>query len=672
MSNNSNSSASKNSTNHPHPMIPVPDAMRIALREVASSLLRKIDHDEPKTYTETVSLEHALHRSSAEIIQAPISIPVVDTSIMDGFCIRYADYLSAQSGDEFKVIGYSVAGDASMRNEGEAHDASNSFEAMYVTTGAVLPAGFDSVIPIEKVTFKEGSGESSNDVLESIRNGHAGCISIDKGKVALAEKQWVRKAGSDLKAGTVLLHEGQTICSAQIALLAQTGIFSVLVRRKTIVGVLSTGDELIDERNIQSGTWNKVGKIYDANRPAIMSLVQNFGALVVDLGQASDTIESLEEKLSAGLSSCDIVVTSGGVSMGELDLIENVLVQKLHATVKFGRIHMKPGKPTTFLTIENFGSKNLTKFVLSLPGNPVSAMVCSHLFIYPILNLINRGVKRHETVNEIVDCTPVHPEIDVVLNDDLKLDRERPEYHRVKLKWDVGRSIFVATSTGMQRSSCLMSMNGATALVCLPRATDDKNKCKAGEKHLALLISNSFKDIVDPQIVKHSRHMLRHSILTKRKKIKVPLKIGLVLRKTVGSPEEHIERVQSILDTVEIAFVDSVLHQERLSQILLEKTKGIDVLIIISNEGFRDSNKLAAFIDSCLHKRSDALALQMRQGAASECGLAALFEVIVGTINETLVCSVPEEGLVGALGKIRGRVMFHAVMITQGKPYPHK
>ena len=160
MSNNSNSSTSKNSTNHPHPMIPVPDAMRIALREVASSLLREIDHDEPKTFTETVSLEHALHRSSAEIIQAPTSIPVVDTSIMDGFCIRYADYLSAQSGDEFKVIGYSVAGDASMRNEGEAHDASNSFEAMYVTTGAVLPAGFDSVIPIEKVTFKEGSRES--------------------------------------------------------------------------------------------------------------------------------------------------------------------------------------------------------------------------------------------------------------------------------------------------------------------------------------------------------------------------------------------------------------------------------------------------------------------------------------------------------------------------------
>jgi gephyrin len=208
----------------------------------------------------------------------------------------------------------------------------------------------------------------------------------------------------------------------------------------------------------------------------LISAAREWGYEVIDLGVASDKPGTLEETLRAGMREADLIITTGGVSMGELDLLKPTIERSLGGTIHFGRVNMKPGKPTTFATVpvKNNEGERVSKVIFSLPGNPASALVTFHLFVLPSLHAMS-------------GMFPAGlPKIPVMLGHDFKLDPGRPEYHRAIVT--VGRDgVLSATSTGGQRSSRVGSLKGANALLCMPKGAGSLQK---GTKVDALLMSN--------------------------------------------------------------------------------------------------------------------------------------------------------------------------------------
>ena len=208
--------------------------------------------------------------------------------------------------------------------------------------------------------------------------------------------------------------------SAEIGLLAAVGATNVKVFKKPIVCVVSTGDELVEPWS--DGLGN--GKIRDSNRFMLIAAAKTSGAKLLNLGIVQDKRTELKETLRNALEDSDIVVTSGGVSMGSLDLIKGILEDI--GTVHFGRMCMKPGKPTTFATITSgTGPNRREKLFFGLPGNPVSALVTFHLLVDPAIKALT-GVAQSKCY---------HPRVNARINMPLKLDSERPEYHRSILTW---------------------------------------------------------------------------------------------------------------------------------------------------------------------------------------------------------------------------------------------
>lgn len=231
---------------------------------------------------------------------------------------------------------------------------------------------------------------------------------------------------------------------------------------------MSTGNELAEP-----GERLVPGKIRDSNRTTLMAALREHGYQYVDLGIAEDTPDALLALLKKGLDQADIIVTSGGVSMGEKDLMRHVLEKDLGATVHFGRVHMKPGKPTTFATVNYNG---VEKMFFGLPGNPVSAIVTCNLYVIPAVNKMAGNAIPQRTI------------VKAKASETLQLD-PRPEYHRVVLKWFPDSGIPEAFSTGNQISSRLLSVNSANALLLLPPRSRDKQEVQKGEILDAMIIA---------------------------------------------------------------------------------------------------------------------------------------------------------------------------------------
>jgi gephyrin len=222
-----------------------------------------------------------------------------------------------------------------------------------------------------------------------------------------------------------------------------------------VVGVFSTGDELVEP-----GQPLGPGQIYDSNRPTLLAAVAQAGGQPLDLGIIRDRPGELEQKLAAGLAVADLLVTSGGVSMGELDLLKPLLER--WGVVHFGRVLMKPGKPMTFATLPVRSADGAidptqpVRPIFALPGNPVSSLVTFQLFVRPAI----RRLLGHQAAGL--------PQISAVLGHEFRLDPERPEFHRVTLRREGGS--YVAVSTGSQASSRLLSASGADGLLALEQA----------------------------------------------------------------------------------------------------------------------------------------------------------------------------------------------------------
>lgn len=240
-----------------------------------------------------------------------------------------------------------------------------------IATGGVVPAGMDAVVMVEDTRLvqlsEDGKEELEVEILATVQSGDN-----------------IRTVGSDCQVGTIVGYKGQPISNVggELGVLASVGIQKVKVYRKPRVGVLSTGNEVVDHL---STSQLKHGEIRDTNRITLLAAIKTAGYEAVDFGIVKDTVNELESRLKNALDKVDVLITTGGVSMGEADFMKPVLEQKLGATIHFGRVLIKPGKPTTFATVP---FNDHEKLVFALPGNPASATVTFYLFVLPALRKI--------------------------------------------------------------------------------------------------------------------------------------------------------------------------------------------------------------------------------------------------------------------------------------------
>lgn len=282
--------------------------------------------------------------------------------------------------------------------------------------------------------------------------------------------------GSDIAQGTIVLKSGERLGAAEIGLLATVGVVAVKVYPCPTIGVLSTGDELVEPT---VGSLNR-GQIRDSNRAMILTAATQHQCKVIDLGIARDDEQEIERILdNAFASGIDILLSSGGVSMGDRDFVKPLLQKK--GRVLFQKVLMKPGKPLTFAEILPGSSDRTSSKILAfgLPGNPVSCLVCFHLFVVPAIKHLSGWANPHL------------PRVQARLKHSVKTDPHRLEFHRAVISWQLndgsGYQGFIAESTGHQISSRLLSMKSANALLELPAS---ETSVPAGASVSAILISD--------------------------------------------------------------------------------------------------------------------------------------------------------------------------------------
>ena len=358
--------------------------------------------------SERVDVLAALGRVLAEPIRSTRRIPPWPNSSMDGYAVRAADVRPTAI---LRVVGRVVAGSLPTRAVGAG-------EAVRIFTGAPLPSGADAVIPQEDV------------------DAHDGVIALRR---AVEPGAYVRPAGEDVREGDLVLEPGRAIGAAEIGILATLGRTQVAVGRRPRVAVLSTGNELAD-----LGTEPTPAQIPNSNTYALMAQVMETGGVPLNLGVVPDRLDAIAERIARG-AEADVLVSSAGVSVGELDLVREALVNA-GAELHLWKVDMCPGKPITFGSLGG-------KPVFGLPGNPVSAMVTFELFVRPML-LAMQG--RRGTGRLTVRATALAP----IVN-----RGSRRGYLRVVLEARDGR--WGARLTGEQGSGILRSMVSADGLAVL-------------------------------------------------------------------------------------------------------------------------------------------------------------------------------------------------------------
>lgn len=379
-----------------------------------------------------VPLAEAVGLVLAEDVIAGEDMPPFANSAMDGFALRSQD---SQPRDgqppRLRVTGSVAAGYV-------ADHAVEAGTAMRIMTGAPVPPGADAVIQIELTNY-DGPQSTWVEVLQAVAPGNN-----------------VRPAGEDMRGGQTVLRQGSEIGPWEIGILATLGKAMVPVIRQPRVAILGTGDEVIEVDQPLAP-----GKIRNSNSYLLEAAVRHAGAQPIRLGIARDTVESLREKFSQAMDS-DLILTSGGVSVGDFDLVKNIMAEQ--GEINFWRINMRPGKPVAF---GHIGSTPL----LGLPGNPVSAAVTFELFGRPVL----RKMAGHTRLSR--------PQVEVVVEDGVRDRASRRHYVRAHVEWRNGR--FVAHTTGNQGSNIMTSLLNANALVIVPEGGVE---IKAGEMAQALML----------------------------------------------------------------------------------------------------------------------------------------------------------------------------------------
>lgn len=376
----------------------------------------------PVTGIERVALRAALGRVLAEDIISALDVPAHDNSAMDGYAVRFSD-LGPDKEVTLKIAGTAFAG-KTLNSRIEAG------ECVRIMTGAKIPQGADTIVMQEHVTV------NGNKV--TVGPGHK-------------QGQNLRRAGEDLKVGQLVLGRGHPIRPAELGLVASLGIGEVTVYRKLRVAFFSTGDEL---RSI--GSLLEEGQIYDSNRYTLYGMLARLGCEVIDMGVVKDDPALLEKAFREAASMSDVVITSGGVSVGEADFIKELL-EKL-GEVLFWKIAMKPGRPLAYGRI-------MGAHFFGLPGNPVSVMVTFYQFVRDAL-LILQGRTGGGPL----------PTLKAICATPLKKAPGRTEFQRGVISQDACGN-WTVQATGEQGSGILRSMSEANCFIILP---DSRGSVPAG------------------------------------------------------------------------------------------------------------------------------------------------------------------------------------------------
>ncbi len=388
---------------------------------VEQALERVLAETGPVSGTETLQISDALDRVLAQPVAARIDVPPARNAAMDGYALRTAD---GQAGNRLRLVGVSAAGHPWNGPVGPG-------ECIRILTGAVVPEDAETVVMQEHASV------------------------VDGGEVVLerdaAHGAHIRGRAEDTRAGTVILDAGRRLTAADIGLLASQGIGEVIAVRRPRVAFFTTGDELVP-----IGQPLGPGQIHDSNRYTLAALLKRYPVEFIDLGVIADTEEAVRSALTQAGAKADLILTTGGVSVGDADFVSRLLQQE--GQVGFWKVAMKPGRPLAF---GRFGNA----LFLGLPGNPVSAMATFSLFVRPaLLRLSGTAADPPWTLRARV-------------LEDLRKNPGRTDFQRGILEQRDGG--WVVRSTGGQGSHQLRSMSLANAYIRLPA---ESSGAKAGEE----------------------------------------------------------------------------------------------------------------------------------------------------------------------------------------------
>lgn len=396
----------------------------VSVEEALQKILSCIEVLEP----ETKPILDCLGQVLAEDMRSTIDIPPLDNSAMDGYAVKAEDIHDASEASP-KILSVTGKVAAGSMPRGEVKRGS----AIRIMTGAPLPQGADAVVPFEdtdEVARKASHRDLSQiGILREVREGMN-----------------IRRKGEDIAKGSLVLKKGTVLRPAEIGVLASLGHPAVTVIRCPVVSILATGDELTDiDQPLPAG------KIYNSNTYTIAAEVRRYGGIAKILGIGRDSVRSLEQKIDEGLDS-DMLITSGGVSKGDYDVVKDVLAKCGEITLQ--TVCMKPGKPLAFGMIGK-GSRKISH--LGLPGNPVSSMVTFEQFARPaILKMMGKS-------------NLAKPSIRVIVEDDIVNTDMRRLFARVTVAKRNGK--YYARVTGPQGSGILTSMVKANGLAVIPENT---------------------------------------------------------------------------------------------------------------------------------------------------------------------------------------------------------
>jgi molybdenum cofactor synthesis domain-containing protein len=357
---------------------------------------------------EFVSLEEAGDRILAEDLIADVDLPPFPAATMDGFAVVHDDQTA-----ERPIVGSGFAGD-------DTRVVVAPGTAAKIMTGAPVPAGATAVVPVENT---------------SLTNGR---VAIHQTRVREGEN--IRPIGADLRHGDLLVAAGSALGPAEVGLLASLGHATVRVGRRPRVAVVSTGNEIVEPSDTPGP-----GQIRDSNRFSLALAARRAGARVVLTRHVRDDEEELRTVMGAAVDRADVLITSGGVSMGDRDLVKGLLGEL--AEVHFRRVFMKPGKPLNFATIGD-------TLLFGLPGNPVSCLVSFFLFVQPALRVMQGAPPDPYARATVTLAHQIAPS-------------DRIEYQRAVV-WTADDGTLHARNTGPQMSARLMSFVGANAFIVVP------------------------------------------------------------------------------------------------------------------------------------------------------------------------------------------------------------
>ncbi len=415
----------------------------ISVEEARQRILAVIE----RLPAEDKELADALGQVLAEDVVSPVTIPPLDNTSMDGYAVRAADTSAAS---QALPVTLSIVGEVAAGYIFEGEVVAGT--AVRIMTGAPMPRGADAIVPFEETDEPQGrnfgsfaKGRASVGVLRAAEPGAN-----------------VRSAGEDVTQGSEVLRAGTELGAAQIGVLASLGRRTVRVYRRPVVAIISTGDELLE-----MGQPHEAGKIYDSNSYSIAALVREAGGIPLRLGISRDTVADLTARIQEALASCDLLITSAGVSRGDYDVVKDVLLRE--GEVDFWTVRMRPGKPLAFGSFRAPDGRRVPH--IGLPGNPVSSMVTFELF--------GRAAIYKQSAREGWE----RPTLRVVVEDRIVNPDARRFLARGIVRQEQGR--YVASLTGPQGSGILTSMALANALVVCP---EDVPALEVGDEADAMML----------------------------------------------------------------------------------------------------------------------------------------------------------------------------------------